>query len=120
MTDLHLESIACPNRGENQRNSEGSVIDLRNRRLLLAWTRFRGGSGSDFAPSDIATRTSADAGRTWSEPQIVAAGNDAEGNVLSASLLRLGTGALALFYDRLSFVKDPGYTKGDMDDISCP
>ena len=120
MTNLHLESIVCPNRDENQRNSEASVINLRDHRLLLAWTRFRGGSGSDFAPSDIATRTSADEGRTWSEPQIVATGNDAEGNVLSASLLRLGTGALALFYGRLSFVKKASYTKGDRDDISCP
>jgi len=36
MTDLYLESIVCPNRDEHQRNNEGVVIDLRNRRLLLA------------------------------------------------------------------------------------
>ena len=40
--------------------------------------------------------------------------------MLSASLLRLGRGTLALFYDRLMFHKGTGYTMGMMDDISGP
>ena len=63
-----VESIVCPNSDENLRNSEGAVIDLRDGSLLLAWTRFRCGSSSDFAPSDIVTSMSTDGGRRWSDP----------------------------------------------------
>ena len=114
-----IEMIVCPtdDRG-NRRNSEGSVIELADGSLLLGYTRMRGGSSSDFAPSDIATRVSSDGGRSWSADRIVARGNDEEGNVLSASFVRLGSGAIALFYHRLSFQKGPGYTSGDMDDVS--
>jgi hypothetical protein len=40
----NLESIVCPNTDENLRHSEGAAIDLCDGSLLLAWTRFRGGS----------------------------------------------------------------------------
>lgn len=115
-----IEQLVCPTTDEHLRNSEGAVIELRDGSLLLAHTRFRAGSSSDFAPSDIVTCVSEDGAHTWSEPQIVARGDDEQGNVLSASLLRLGSGSLALFYDRLAFIKGPGYSTGNMDDIDCP
>jgi len=115
-----LEMIVCPCDGkEHLRNSEGSVIALADEgSLLLAYTRFRGGSSSDFAPADIATRISSDGGRTWSDDTIVAHGHDETGHVLSASLLRLGSGAIALFYGRTTYTKGPDYYKGNMDDVS--
>ncbi len=113
-----LELLVCPADGVNNlRNSEGSVVERKDGSLLLAYTRFRGGSGSDFAPSDIVTRRSFDGGRTWSEPRVVAHGPNS-GNVLSASLLRLGSGSIAIFYGRSTFQKGPGYAAGNMDDTS--
>ena len=111
-----VERIVCPTDEDNLRNSEGSVIDLADGSLLLAYTRFRGGSSSDFAPSDVATCFSTDGGRTWTQPGIVACGPE-NGNLLSVSLLRLGSGAIAMFYHRLSFEKGPGYARGNMDDV---
>ncbi len=112
-----FEGLACPTDGkENFRNSEGSLIGLPDGSLLLAYTRFRGGSSSDSAPADIVTRRSADFGRTWTEPSLVSPGKD--GNMCAASLLRLGGGAVAMFYGRDSWRKGPGYTSGNWDDVS--
>jgi len=118
--DESVELLVCPTDGKvNLRNSEGSVINLTDGSLLLVYTRFRGGSSSDFAPADIVTRTSSDGGRTWREPRIIAQGLDT-GNVLSASMVRLRNGAITVFYGRLSFRKGPGYTRGNMDDVTMP
>ena len=85
------------------RNSEGSIIELSDGRLLLATTRFVGGARDDSA-AHIAAVTSRDGGRTWSEP-VVLQENTGNKNVMSASLTRLappkGTdtaGPIGLFY----------------------
>ena len=46
------------------RNSEGDIVVLKDRRLCLIYSRFRGG-GSDHAEADLAMRVSADRGNTW-------------------------------------------------------
>ena len=109
-TERHIEIIACPEKEtgpENLRNSEGSIIELADGRLLMAYSNFTAGA-HDFAVSDIRGKTSDDGGATWSAPFLVQP-NDARINVMIASLLRLGThghgelkksGALALFYVR--------------------
>jgi sialidase-1 len=108
----------CPTDGTNNlRNSEGSVIDLKDGSLLLAYSRFRAGSGSDYAPSDIASKQSSDGGRTWTKSRGITHGQT-NGNVLSVSLLRLGRGDIALLYARGTFQKGTGYTSGNMDDVS--
>ncbi len=84
--------------GVNPRNTEGSIVRLKDGRLLLAYTRFYGGGG-DFALADISGMLSSDAGRTWSAPFLIQR-NDAECNVMSASLLRLRSGELLLGYLR--------------------
>jgi len=90
--------IVCPASADNPRNSEASVALLDDGRLLLAYTHFYGGA-ADHAAAFIAGKTSSDGGRTWSQHfEIVA--NDADQNVMSASLLRLRSGALALFFLR--------------------
>ena len=94
----------CPTDGaDNLRNSEASIIDLSDGSLLLAYTRFREGSASDFAPADVVTRLSTDMGRTWSEDRVVARGPEG-GNAMSASFVRLAGGGIALFYLRGSFI----------------
>ncbi len=120
-----IELIVAPTDGkENLRNSEGSIVVLNDNSLLLSYTRFRGGSSSDFAPADIVTRASSDGGRTWTQPSIVARGSETlvskqmSGHVLSTSFVRLGSGAIALFYGRTTYTKGPGYHLGNMNDIS--
>jgi len=82
----------------NPRNSEGDIIQLKDGRLCLIYTRFTGGSG-DHASADLAMRTSQDDGRTWSNDQIVVR-REGGLNVMSVSLLRLAGGEIALFYLR--------------------
>ncbi|MBN2313478.1 MAG: exo-alpha-sialidase [Sedimentisphaerales bacterium] len=88
----------------NPRNSEGDIIELKDGRLCLIYTRFRGGS-SDHATADLAMRTSDDGGTSWSDDKIVV---PCEGglNVMSVSLLRLANGEIALFYLRKTSKED--------------
>jgi len=102
---------------ENPRNSEGDILELKDGRLCLIYTRFTGG-GADHAAADLALRLSRDRGRTWSEDKIVVrrvgglgAPNAEVGvgeplNVMSVSLLRLNTGEIALFYLRKTSQED--------------
>ncbi len=64
---------------------------------MFAYTRFTGG-GDDNATADIAAVYSADGGLTWPKSPEIIVKNDAAENVMSASLLRLRDGRLALFY----------------------
>jgi Neuraminidase (sialidase) len=81
---------------EHPRNSEGSFARLKSGRLIFYYTQFYGGAG-DESPARIVGIHSDDAGRTWSEPQVVIE-NIGGNNVMSVSLLRLASGKLALFY----------------------
>jgi hypothetical protein len=89
---------------ENPRNSEGDIIELRDGRLCLIYTRFTGGSG-DHAAADLAMRTSEDDGRSWSDDSIVVR-RPGGLNVMSVSLLRLASGEIALFYLRKTSEED--------------
>lgn len=84
--------------GENNpRNSEGSFVRLADGKILFIYTRYRGDySSRDHAAADLVRRISADDGETWSEAEIVVE-NPAR-NVMSASLLRLADGRIALVY----------------------
>jgi len=89
---------------ENPRNSEGDIIELKDGRLCLIYTRFTGGSG-DHAAADLAMRTSKDDGRSWSDDRIVVRRTGGL-NVMSVSLLRLASGEIALFYLRKTSEED--------------
>ena len=82
----------------NPRNSEGDIIELKDGRLCLIYSRFTGGSDDDAA-ADLAMRVSQDAGKTWSNDKIVVSRGDGL-NVMSVSLLRLTSGEIAMFYLR--------------------
>ena len=89
---------------ENPRNSEGDIIELKDGRLCLIYTRFTGG-GDDDAAADLAMRTSSDRGRTWSDDKIVVRHTGGL-NVMSVSLVRLASGEIALFYLRKTSQED--------------
>lgn len=86
---------------ENPRYSEGSMIALRNGRLLYATTEFAG-TTSDFAKARIIAVESADEGRSWSHPRVLQE-NTGKWNVMSVTLRRLSganpfDGPLGFFY----------------------
>lgn len=89
---------------ENPRNSEGDIIELKDGRLCLIYTRFTGGSG-DHAAADLAMRISSDAGRSWSDDRIVMH-HPGGLNIMSVSLLRLASGRITLFYLRKTSRED--------------
>ncbi len=82
----------------NPRNSEGDIIELKDGRLCLIYSRFTGGSDDDAA-ADLAMRISQDDGKTWSNDKITVPRGDGL-NVMSVSLRRLAGGEIALFYLR--------------------
>ena len=89
---------------DNPRNSEGDIIELKDGRLCLIYTRFTGGSG-DHATADLAMRTSKDNGLNWSNDKIVVRRMGGL-NVMSVSLLRLKSGEIALFFLRKTSKED--------------
>jgi hypothetical protein len=88
----------------NPRNSEGDLIELKDGRLCLIYTRFTGG-GDDDAAADLAMRTSSDGGKTWSGDTIVVPRTGGM-NVMSVSLLRLAAGEIAFLYLRKTSDED--------------
>ncbi len=86
------------------RHSEGDIVELKDGRLCLIYTRFSGGRG-DHAAADLVMHLSADGGATWGEPQVVIA-RPGGLNVMSVSLLRLASGEIGLFYLRKTSKED--------------
>ncbi|MFA6929231.1 MAG: sialidase family protein [Lentisphaeria bacterium] len=84
----------------NPRNSEGSFVALKDKRILFIYTRYNGDSWADHASADLAAISSDDDGRSWSQPRIIRK-NDAT-NIMSVSLLRLHDGRIACMYLRKS------------------
>jgi hypothetical protein len=101
--ELEALLVIEPGKG-NPRNSEGDVIELKDGRLCLIYTRFTGGSG-DHAEADLAMRISHDDGISWSSDRIVVK-RPGGLNVMSVSLLRLANGEIALFYLRKTSRED--------------
>lgn len=99
--------LELPSGPGNPRNSEGSFVALEDGRILFAYSRYRGERDwGDHATADIAARVSADGGRTWSPEDRILVPNEGRCNVMSASLLRLADGRIALFYLRKNGLQD--------------
>ena len=101
--------LELPGRAGNPRNSEGSFVALTDGRILFAYSRYRGPSEKDWADhatADIAARTSRDGGLTWDATDRILVPNEGACNVMSASLLRLQDGRIALFYLRKNSFRD--------------
>ncbi len=91
------KEVLLPPAAGNPRNSEASAVLLKDGRLLLAYTRFTG-RDMDGGSACIASRLSSDGGRTWTREDRVLVDNEGVLNVMSASLLRLNTGRIAVCY----------------------
>jgi sialidase-1 len=94
-----VKSQLLPPGANNPRNSEGGFISLKNGLMMFVYSRFTGGTADD-SRADLAAIFSGDSGKTWSlrwEPVVE---NEGKKNVMSASLLRLSEGEIALFYLR--------------------
>ncbi len=89
---------------EQPRNSEGDIIELKDGRLCLVYTRFTGGT-ADHSTADLVMRVSQDGGKSWSDDQIVVRHEGGQ-NVMSVSLLRLADQRIALFYARKESLED--------------
>ncbi len=96
------ESLVLDPGEDNNRNSEGDIIQLNDDRLVFAYSRFSSfnewGHG-DFGHADIMMRISEDFGKTWSQDKMLVE-NEGKVNVMSVSLLRLQNGDILLFYLR--------------------
>jgi Neuraminidase (sialidase) len=92
-----FETVVCPATRQNPRNSEADIIELRDGRLLLAYTDFYNYSLHDMSPARISGKTSADFGKTWSEPFTIQENIGTE-SVMESDLLRLKSGEIVLFF----------------------
>jgi sialidase-1 len=86
------DTIIAPTSDKNPRNGEGAIVELRDGRLLLAWTHFTGG-GRDHSGAEIWGRISSDGGHGWDESCLLQE-NVGACNVMSVGFLRLYSGAL--------------------------
>ena len=97
-------TLYLPAREGNPRNGEGGFVELGDGRILLVYSRFKG--GGDHAEACLAARISNDRGMTWSREDTLFLANEGGMNVMSASPLRLMDGRLGLFYLRKDSLKE--------------
>ncbi len=91
------ELVVCPASEVAPGNSEGSVLRLRDGRLLLAYTYFYGAEAKVTSPARISAKLSEDEGRTWGK-RFPLHEKDEGINVTTPSLIRLRSGEIALFF----------------------
>ena len=92
-----LQQIVAPATPDNPRHSEGSMVLLKDGRILLGYTEYYGGQSEDHSPAKIVGTYTSDHGRTWS-PTFILLENIARENVMSVTFLRLRSGEIAFFY----------------------
>lgn len=83
-------------RTDGLRSGEGSVVQLHDGSLLLMYGQFEG--PGDFDCTSLIERRSHDGGVTWSAPRVLRTTPDGAMNIMSVSLLRLGSGRVACVY----------------------
>jgi sialidase-1 len=89
---LNLEPTSA-----HPRNSEGAFFTLKSDRIVFYYSQFSG-DHSDFGTAEIAEMHSDDNGRHWSSSRVAISRGENQ-NIMDVSLLRLGNGHLAMFYD---------------------
>jgi len=98
MEEIKMKKIdLLPASEKNPRNSEGSMIELKNGKIMFIYSHFYGGQG-DNALAFLADRYSFDKGESWTEKDEVIIENEGKENVMSVSLLRLKNGEILLGY----------------------
>lgn len=92
-----FEYFVAPVAPQNPRNSEASIIPLKDGSLLLGWTEFYAGKGADHGPARLSGKISNDGGRSWGEKYTLVE-NNGGCNVMEVNFLRLLNGNIAIFY----------------------
>jgi hypothetical protein len=87
--DLYIQTVVSAT-AELPRHSEASILELKDKRLLMAWQRHEKSTfgAGDQAPSTIALMNSDDNGRTWHSLRIAAGMIPGCVNVYSPALYR--------------------------------
>ena len=99
-TAVAQSRLLIPVTKDLQRNGEGAMMALKDGGLLLVYTQWYSGSGSDHDPARLVAIRSDDEGDTWSEPKVVQE-NIGEMNVMSASMVRTARDKILLTYIRI-------------------
>lgn len=94
-----FEYMVAPASDQNKRNSEADMLQLKDGRVMLAWTEFYTPTGSDWGAAQISTVFSRDAGRTWTGKTVLQE-NIGKMNVMEPDLLRLKSGKVLFLFCR--------------------
>ena len=87
-----------PPTAENNRNSEGAFIDLKDGGILFAYSRYGNQGDSDGAAADIYGMLSSDNGESFGDPFLMFTHQDVQAdNVMSVSFLPMTNGDIGLF-----------------------
>lgn len=97
--------MVAPATFENRRNSEGSVLELKDGRLLLIWSDFYSSNSGDFGPARISGMVSSNEGRSFGSKYTLQP-NTGTTNVMDVSLLRLRSGKILFFFLRVNSEAD--------------
>ena len=87
-------------RAGNPRNSEGAFIELRDGRILFAYTRYTGDGWGDHCEAEIAAIVSEDGGEHFGAPRTLLKKRPDDLNIMSVSLLRMRNGDLGMIFLR--------------------
>lgn len=93
---LKSEALYIESTLDIPRRSEGDILLTDNGDILLVYTKFVGGY-QDHDKALLVKQTSTDKGKNWSDEETIVSG-EGNINVMSASLLQLQNGTIALFY----------------------
>ena len=84
---------------DNNRNSEGAFITLKNGNIMFAYSRYGGYGDDDGAAADIYASISADGGESFGEPYPLITHTEMNAdNIMSASFMRMPNGDIGLFF----------------------
>lgn len=96
---------------DNARNSEGAFLELKDGRIIYAYSRYEAGC-HDHDPSNIYGVFSSDGGETFGEPILIKSAESAGAhNLMSVSLIRMSNGDVGLFYLQKENVNIDGGSK---------
>jgi len=84
---------------DNNRNSEGAFITLKNGNIMFAYSRYGGEGDDDGAAADIYASISPDGGESFGNPYPLITHNEMNAdNIMSASFMRMANGDIGLFF----------------------
>ncbi len=84
---------------DNNRNSEGAFITLKNGNILFAYSRYGADGDDDGAAADIYACVSTDGGETFGKPyELITREKIKADNIMSVSFMRMANGDIGMFF----------------------